>query len=172
MQSSAPLPTTQRRLILIRHAKAVEDDVGDDHARGLSQRGLADAAALGAWLAEHHLTPDLALCSTASRTRQTLAGLGRNIPTILSDKIYLATTGELLTQVQTRDDAMQTLMLVCHNPGAHGLLGLLAGSCANEVDADRMLLKFPTSACAVLDFDAAGWRDIAPNSARLTILRY
>jgi len=69
MQSSAKQTATQRRLILIRHAKAVEEDVGGDHARALAERGKADAAALGAWLLEHGLWPDAALCSTAARTR-------------------------------------------------------------------------------------------------------
>ena len=130
MQSSAKQPPTQRRLILIRHAKAVEEAAGGDHARPLSERGLADAASLGSWLTEQKLVADLALCSTATRTRQTLAVLGNNIPTILNDKLYLATTNEMLTQIQATDDALKTLMLVCHNPGAHALLGLLVDDCA------------------------------------------
>lgn len=161
-----------RRLILVRHAKAEEENVGGDHARALSERGVADAGKLGAWLVEQGLKPDAALCSSATRTRQTLARLGRNIPAILSEKIYLASTNELMAQVQQTDDAVKTLLLVAHNPGSHALLGLLVGECAHEEDADRMLLKFPTSACAVIDMNASSWKEIAPQMGRLEKLRY
>lgn len=161
-----------RRLILIRHAKAVEEDVGGDHARPLGERGKNDAAALGQWLAAQGLVPDMALCSTATRTRETLERLGTNIPTVLSDKLYLATPNEMLTQIQATDDAVTTLMVVAHNPGTHALLATLVGDYANEADADCMLLRFPTSACAVVDFEVARWQNIGPESGRLMQLRY
>lgn len=161
-----------RRLILIRHAKAVEDHSAGDHSRPLSPRGQADASGLAGWLTEQKLVPELALCSTAARTRETLSLITRNVPTILSDRLYLASPGEMLLQVQSTDDAVRTLMMVCHNPGAHALLALLAHTYANDADADRMMLKFPTSACAVLEFDAARWQDITPESAMLAHLRY
>jgi len=182
MQSSVKPTATQptyaktsagvRRLILIRHAKAVEEDVGGDHARALSERGLADAAALGQWLKVHELVPDVALCSTATRTRQTLAVLAKNIPTILSDKLYLASTNDMLATIQAMDDAVETLMVVAHNPGSHALLALLVGECANDADADRMLLKFPTCACAVMELAAARWQDVVPEAGRLVLLKY
>ena len=162
----------QRRILLVRHAKAVEDDAAGDHARSLSARGKADAAALGAWLEENALWPQLAVCSTATRTRETLAGLGKTIPTQLSDKMYLASVGELLSQIHQCDDAVACVMLIAHNPGLHGLLAMLVGDYADEADADKVMLKFPTAACAVLDVEAAHWRDIAPQTARLALLRH
>lgn len=150
----------------------MEEDVGGDHARSLSERGRADAAALAAWLESEGLTPDTALCSTARRTRETLGIIAPNVPTILADKLYLASVGDMLTQLQQTDDAIHTLLMVCHNPGAHGLLALLVGEYANEADADKLLLKFPTSACAVMEFDTSSWRDVAALGARLVHLRY
>lgn len=184
MQSSAKQPRAQpdsvkdglragtRRLILMRHAKAVEEDVGGDHARGLSERGVADAAKLAVWLKEQGLAPDVALCSTAKRTRETLGIVAPNVATILSDRLYLASVGEMLALAQSTDDANETLLMVCHNPGAHGLLAHLVGEYANEADADKLLLKFPTSACAVMDFNVSSWRDIAEHGGRLVALRY
>ncbi len=187
MQSTASHTTTQpayaegegqlrrsvRRLILIRHAKAVEDVSAGDHARGLSERGVADAKALGVWLKTQRLLPETVVCSTATRTRETLTGFEfPQVATILSDKLYLATTAEMLTQIQDTDDGMHTVMMLCHNPGAHALLGLLVGSYANESDIDRMLLKFPTSACAVLSFALPHWKDMLPDTGHLEKLRY
>jgi phosphohistidine phosphatase len=198
----------------------VEEDVGGDHARALAERGVADAKTLGSWMLEQGLKPDAALCSTATRTRQTLAivsasfqnlvipaqadsqrseerrsqisgeasarverdsrlrgnddkkNVPTNIPTILSDKLYLASTTEMLTQIHATDDAVSSLLMVCHNPGAHGLLAQLVGEYADEADADKLLLKFPTSACAVMDFNVSTWRDVGAHSGRLVSLRY
>jgi phosphohistidine phosphatase len=150
----------------------VEEDVAGDHARALAPRGLADAQALADWLHAQALHPDAALCSSATRTRQTLAAIAPNVPTVLSDKLYLASVGEMLTQIQATDDAVETLLLVCHNPGAHGLLAQLVGSYADEADADKLLLKFPTSACAVMEFNVAQWREVAAGGAHLLQLRY
>jgi len=163
---------TQRRLILVRHAKAVEPDVAGDHARTLSARGKADAAALGVWMGEQNMWPEHVLCSTATRTRETLAGLGKNLVTNFSDKLYLASAGDLLAQIHAAEDAVANLMVLAHNPGLHGLLALLVGEYVHEEDADRVMLKFPTSACAVLTFEAENWVALAPQEAKLQVLRY
>lgn len=173
-QSNPNNRLTQRRLILIRHAKAVEDDPAGDHARPLNERGRKDAEALAGWLQQQGLAPDLVLCSTANRTRETLSILSqkRNWPTILTDKLYLASSGEMLNLIQSTDAAVNTVLVLCHNPGAHALLALLVGSYAQESDGDKLLLKFPTSACAVIDYQAENWRGILPNRGHLAHLRY
>src|SRR4051812_21010657 len=60
-----------RTLVLLRHAKAEHPAEGSDFDRRLTTRGLADATAAGAWLASSQLSPDLVLCSPATRTRET-----------------------------------------------------------------------------------------------------
>ena len=60
------------RLILMRHAQAeASAPSGGDEARPLSAAGRAEALLMGRALAERGLKPDLALVSTAVRTRQT-----------------------------------------------------------------------------------------------------
>jgi phosphohistidine phosphatase len=86
--------------------------------------------------------------------------------------LYLASANEMLTQIQATDDAMTTLMVVGHNPGCHALAGMLVGEYANEADADRLMLKFPTSTCAVMEFAVGSWKDVAAESGRLVVLRY
>lgn len=157
----------QRRITLIRHAKAEDDGVTQDHQRRLNPRGVADAAALGAWLKETGGLPELFLCSTATRTRETLAGFATNTPTILTDKAYLASAGELLALLQQTDDAVKHVAVVAHNPGLHQLAATLAGEYAQETDADALLLKFPTSACAQFSITLKRWQDVALQSARL-----
>ena len=64
------------RLLLLRHAKS---DWGSadlaDIDRPLNSRGKAAAVTMARYLKENGLQPDRILCSTAQRTRETLARL-------------------------------------------------------------------------------------------------
>lgn len=166
-QSTATRPLTQRRITLIRHAKA---ETGDsiDLERALEPRGLSDAKALGDWLKATQALPELFLCSTARRTRQTLEAFSAVVPTILSDRLYLASSGEMLKYIAETDDAVMHLGILGHNPGMHQLAAMMAGDFASEEDAERLTLKFPTSACAVITLTLDHWCDIAARSGRLT----
>ena len=160
-----PTPTDspiQRRLLLVRHAKACEDQGRGDHARPLSPQGIEQAQALGAWLETAQAWPDQVLCSTAARTRQTLETFGKSLPTLWIDSLYLASAGEMVHQLRRLPDTVQDVMIVGHNPGIPAVLALLTGSYAEESDADRLLLSFPTAGCAALSFTLDHWRDIAP----------
>src|SRR5258706_16430518 len=63
--------TARRQLIVMRHAKAGELPGGPDIERALRPRGSRNATAAGQWLAGRELVPDLVLCSSARRARQT-----------------------------------------------------------------------------------------------------
>lgn len=118
-----------RRLVILRHAKAANPEGVDDHERPLAARGRADATAVGAWLAEHDTIPDLVLCSTARRTRETWAGVAAALtttPTVrYDDRVYLASALDLLELVTEVDDDVSTLAVVGHNPGTSQLSRLL-----------------------------------------------
>ena len=116
-----------RELILLRHAHAEPAAAGQDDAdRPLSATGRDEAVAAGAWLREHGLAPDRVLCSTAARTRQTLAALGDiGAGEVYEDAaIYEASPGTLATLADANRDA-ERLLLVGHNPGLEQLAALL-----------------------------------------------
>lgn len=162
----------QRRLILIRHAKAVEDDPAGDHARPLAARGRQDAEALGRWLKDQRLTPDQVLCSTAQRTRETLELLNTGVTPDFRDRLYLAELGELLDNIHNTDDSISNLMIIGHNPGMHGILAMLTGDCNSREDEHRVAMKFPTASCAVLRFEADDWARISRHGGTLEQLRW
>lgn len=163
---------SQRRITIVRHAKAAPDDGAlGDHARPLNARGREDALALGAWLKESHALPQVILCSTATRTRETLAALKLDLPVVLTDKLYLASVGEMIALLQEEDDANQHVMLIGHNPGMHALVVSLAREYVREDDAEAVMLKFPTSALASMTVDCARWKDLAPQSATVDAFR-
>jgi phosphohistidine phosphatase len=122
---------------------------------------------MGAYLAAEGLLPDMVLCSSATRTRETLACLGGVLPTILSEKLYLASAGDMLAQLQQCDDAVRHVMIIGHNPGTHELVVRLMGDAKHESDIKRLALKFPTCALAQLSVNMPHWQDLALGKAQL-----
>ncbi|MBQ1093975.1 histidine phosphatase family protein [Streptomyces sp. B93] len=158
-----------RKIVLFRHAKADWPQV-DDHDRPLAERGRMDAAVAGRKLADSGTTFDLALVSTAVRTRETwklaVHELAHRPKTLYEERIYEASPGELIAVLNETPDDVQNAVLVGHNPGVHGLADILAG--AAEGDArDRMRRRgFPAAAFAVLTFTGS-WKTLEPGTATL-----
>ncbi len=149
----AAVKSKRRTLVLLRHAKSAWDDPDlDDHARPLAARGRRDATALGQVLADRLIRPDLVLCSSSERTRQTwrLAELAGALAGEIrfEDRIYEASPSELLDLVRAVPDDVLSLMLIGHGPGLPELAGRLDVDSRSEV-ARRMRLKFPTSGLAL-----------------------
>ncbi|MPY77058.1 MAG: histidine phosphatase family protein [Actinophytocola sp.] len=122
---------TDRRLVILRHAKSGWPEGVSDIERPLAERGERDAPAAGRWLAENLGTIDMALCSPATRARETwtlAAGeLAATPDTRYDDRIYDASPGDLLAVVQDIDDDVETAVLIGHNPGLSQLVTALAG---------------------------------------------
>ncbi|MFI7357928.1 SixA phosphatase family protein [Streptomyces avidinii] len=158
-----------RRLVVQRHAKSAWPQVPDSE-RPLAPRGRRDAPEAGRWLREGDCVPDLVVCSSARRTRQTwglvAAELGATTPVIHDARIYLATAGELLGVVREIPAHVRTLMLIGHNPGVQELVLLLAGE-EDGYALEQTRTKFPTSAIAVLRVPGP-WSSLEAGAARLT----
>lgn len=169
---SATLGPTQRRITLLRHAKAVPDERGDDHARVLAPQGREAAVTLGDWLRANGLMPELVLCSTAARTRETLGALHEILPTELHKNLYLGSAGDMLALLHAADPAVRHLMLIGHNPGMHALAATLAGQFVREADGDAMVHHFPTCGLVSMIVDAPSWRDVQPQSGTVDALRF
>jgi phosphohistidine phosphatase len=152
-----------RSLLLLRHAKSSRDDPSaDDHDRPLDARGRRAAVLIGAFLAGHTPAPDLVLCSSARRTRETLEQLrpllAREPQVEIERDLYLAGARKLLQRVTCAPDACRCVLLIGHNPGIEELARLLAGR-ARGGDRDRIPAKFPTATLA--GFRLSGtWADV------------
>jgi phosphohistidine phosphatase len=156
-----------RRLLLLRHAKAVQDAGEGDHARTLSNRGREDAARMGHAMDNRGYLPELTLCSTSRRTTETweriapeLAKAGR---VEFTKELYLAPPKQILAVVRAAPDGVSSLMLIGHNPGMEEAASRLARKPASKAEDEKLEdleEKFPTCALAILDFEAASWADI------------
>lgn len=160
-----------RRLVVLRHAKSDWPEGVPDHERPLAARGRRDAPAAGRALAETGCLPDLAVCSTAVRARQTWqlasAPWDTEPPVRYEPRVYAADVPELLDVVRHTPAEVGTLLLVGHNPGLEELVLELAGDALGDA-LDEVRLKFPTSAIAVLAWHGSTWRALAPGTALLT----
>ncbi len=159
-------------LSLLRHAKSSWDDPRlDDHERPLTKRGIKDAPRIATWLADHDLRPDLVLCSSAMRTRATLALLlsawAEPPPdSRVEDALYLADPARLLAVVHTASPGARQVLVIAHNPGLHALALELTGGGQRKAVAG-LAAGFPTSALAVLTFEAKDWSEVHRGAGRL-----
>jgi phosphohistidine phosphatase len=174
-----------RTLILLRHATA--GHASRDHDRPLTENGTRDAAAAGDWIREHAAPVDAVLCSTAVRTRQTLAATRIQAPTTFADELYGGDVDDILGQVALLPESAQTVLVVGHAPGIPSVAYELAtvadlasdgpsGSDADEAEPTpnpelQSLRSFSACALAVLNTDAT-WIQLPERGAGLVTVRH
>ncbi|QQM44280.1 SixA phosphatase family protein [Streptomyces liliifuscus] len=158
-----------RRIVLFRHAKADWPEVSD-HERPLAERGRKDAAVAGRKLADTGIPFDLALCSTATRTRETWKLAVHELPhrpkTVYEERLYEVSPGELIAVLNETPDDVQNALLIGHNPGVQGLADILAGQSEGDAQERMGRLGFPAAAFAVLSFTGS-WKALEPGVATL-----
>jgi phosphohistidine phosphatase len=162
------------RLLLLRHAKSDCSKETDDHDRPLSARGRKAAPEMARHMRSKDYLPEIVLCSTALRTRETLALLlstWRKKPALRYEAaLYLADWPVLLANLKKAPPRASPLLLVGHNPGIGQLanaLALQSNNAAERSRLHRLAQKFPTAALAVLDFEIASWRHLKAGTGQL-----
>jgi phosphohistidine phosphatase len=156
-----------RTLLLLRHAKSDYPGGVADHERPLAPRGMREAALAGDWLRAHAPAVDAVLCSTATRTRETLARTRIDAPVSYLDRLYDATPGAVIEEINDVDPAVETLLVIGHEPAMSAVaLGLATADGSNNTAAEHISTKFPTSAIAVLR-TANPWDQVTLSSAAL-----
>ncbi|MEU9733641.1 histidine phosphatase family protein [Streptomyces sp. NPDC048002] len=158
-----------RRIVVFRHAKADWPPV-TDHERPLADRGRMDAAVAGRRLADTGVDFDLALCSTATRTRETwklaVHEFSHRPKTVYEERIYEASPGELITVLNETPDDVRSAVLIGHNPGVQGLADVLSGAAEQDARTRMKRHGFPAAAFAVLTFTGS-WKGLEPGVATL-----
>jgi phosphohistidine phosphatase len=164
------LASDDKVLILFRHAKAEQVLGKPDHERELTHRGVRDARAAGAWMHEHELGPELVLCSSATRTRQTWAAAteggacGETVE--FSDSIYSGGAETVLRSVRESAGEAQVVLVVGHNPTMAMLASGLSEGDGSSAAHECLAAGFPTSAIAVLRY-AGPWSGLGFGTAAL-----
>ncbi len=155
-----------KTLILLRHAKSSwKDETLPDHERPLNKRGKRTAPLAGEELRRRGALPDLILCSTARRARQTAelvikaSGYGGEVRYL--ETLYATPPAAHLEALRTLEDVHSRVMVIGHNPALEELLHLLT----DEVH------PLPTAAIAMVELPLEHWEELdpsAPPQGRLT----
>jgi phosphohistidine phosphatase len=157
-----------KRVFLLRHAKSAWDDPSlRDRDRPLAPRGRKAAKRMGRWARKHDVRPQLVLCSSAVRARETLRRMlpGLGDPEVWVEVTLYAASGDtLLERVRALPEEVDDAMLVGHNPGLMELVLLLARPGSLR---ERASENVPTGALAVLDLDVQRWSEVSVGSATL-----
>jgi phosphohistidine phosphatase len=157
----------------LRHAKSSWDDPTlEDHDRPLAPRGRETAQRLAKHFRRAAIRPQLVLCSSAARARQTLApiseAMGLEDRTQIESALYAATANQLLARLRTVDQQVMSVLVIGHNPGLQDLALELAG--ADPEVVIQLGEKFPTGALAEVVADSGAWSDLTPTTARVASL--
>lgn len=156
-----------KTLFVLRHAKSSWDDTAlSDFERPLNKRGFQTAPLMGEVMKKNQFHPNLILSSPAKRAAQT-AVLIKEAAQIHSEiqfdkRIYEASSARLLEIVSERDEQIESILLVGHNPGLEGLIKFLTSE----------IQPMPTAALAVIDLMIAKWSEInSPTGKLRTLIR-
>jgi phosphohistidine phosphatase len=149
-----------KTLLLLRHAKSSWDDPAlADYDRTLKKRGKRDATRVGRLLRREGLLPELIVCSSAVRARETAARVvdssGYEGDVQFRDDLYDADVARYLDVLRATVEPADPLLLVGHNPTLEELVEALTGSAE----------PLPTAALVHLTLNVPCWRDL-PNEAR------
>lgn len=145
------LPPPPSRLFLMRHAQAGWAKPGQtDFDRTLDPVGVDEAASVSRLAAVSGFRPDLILCSTAARCRETAAAFLSAFPQppeiSYCQDLYNAPPSAYFEQL-SRNSHHASVLLIGHNPAMEEILETLTGM---RVAADAVPDGYPTAGFAVL----------------------
>lgn len=136
-----------KKLYLLRHSKSSWDDMSlKDFDRPLNERGYREAKEIAQYIKDKGYYPDVILCSTAKRTRETLEPLVEALDyeneLVFLDSIYESHWENLKAEVHKRTE--DEVMLIGHCPGIEMYLSKL-------INEDK---DMKTSHLAVIDMES------------------
>jgi len=144
-----------KTVLLMRHAKSSwKDEKLKDRERPLNKRGHRNAPQMGELLLEKELVPQVILCSSAVRARQTAEAVIEATrfdgDVRYNDSLYMAEADEYLKALYKLPDEVERVMIIGHNPGLESLLPLMTG----------LIEALPTAAIAYLSVPIKSWKEL------------
>ncbi len=149
-----------KRILVLRHGKAVSVGVDHDFNRVLKNRGIDDANRMGHFINKLDFKLDRIITSGAVRAKQTADivyhHLDKKVPITYDDRIYhKGITGvmDILKQLESDCD---NVLIIGHNPTLEQVI-------AKWVSNDQLDLKLVTCGLALVTIKAEMWSDIQNN---------
>ena len=156
-------------LWLLRHAKSSWDDPDlDDEDRPLAPRGEHAADRMRDHLRVEEVSPELVLCSSALRARQTLArvlpSLGIALEVRIEPILYTFDVAAILDRLSRVPTDVASVLVVGHNPAIQELALRVADRGDRLDDLSR---KYPTAGLAEIAFRSGSWGALADRPGEL-----
>ena len=158
-----------KKLILIRHAKAVQAEQNlPDMKRSLNSRGQKNTQLMAARIIELELHPDVLYSSPAERAFATARGLAKALgirkkKIVVDSDLYTFNADDLLVWLKQLDKEFDAVALVGHNPALTDLVNFMALT---------HLENIPTCGIAILDLSIKRWPKIVSGCGHLSYLNY
>jgi phosphohistidine phosphatase len=152
-----------KRVVIVRHAKAVPYGYDDDFTRDLTDRGVNDAHLLGKELKKRKINPDNMISSPANRALQTALIFAENLEFSKKmikevDNLYNGlTTSEFLDLLKKLPETDETVFFFGHNPGFHYF--------ANNL-LEHFYDDMPTCSTVAIDFNVDSWKKVEARSGQ------
>jgi len=153
-----------RRLILMRHGEAEHALAGmDDRKRRLTPAGLAAALRCGQEIRALGFSPEIILCSDAERALATMHAVVRGagllgVATKIHSNLYLADDHVVIQSCGDEDDALETILMVGHNPGWSEAATVLSGTPLSLGTAQAALLEHPADEWIAAIAEVGRWK--------------
>ncbi|MGJ8684470.1 MAG: SixA phosphatase family protein [Nonlabens sp.] len=145
-----------KRLILIRHGKSSWELNVRDHDRVLLERGINDAHLIGKHLETVSVIPNEIWSSTAARALQTAILVSEYVNYKLDRfklkrELYTFDSSELIQQIKSCTNDIESLMLFSHNHGLTDAANILGSQYFDNV---------PTTGVVIIEFPVDNWSQI------------
>ncbi len=156
-----------KRVILVRHAKAISYGYDQDFDRTLTERGEEDALTISLELKKMNVHPDLIIASPALRTTQTAKIFAGNLEypaasILYQKKLYSGKTPEnFLTMLRELEDEKKTILVFGHNPTIYYYMHYLLHEFTRDV---------PTCATVGIEFKVESWAELEPQKGDLAFM--
>jgi phosphohistidine phosphatase len=153
-----------KRVVIVRHGKAVPYGYEDDFNRDLTERGRNDAALIGSELRSRGIQPGLMIASPATRALETARIFAQQLeyePENIREmeEIYDGlTTGEFIELIHGLPPETDTVFFFGHNPGFYYFVANLLQIFHGDM---------PTTSTVGIDFDVDNWDGVKARSGKL-----
>ena len=155
---------SMKRVVIVRHGKAVPYGYEDDFNRDLADRGKNDAALVSNYLKKQNILPDMIVSSPAKRALKTARIFAGNLDYSINliqeeQDIYGGlTTNEFIEMIHNLPDESDTVFFFGHNPGFYYFVSNLLTAFRSDM---------PTTSTVGIDFDVNNWKEVEARSGDL-----
>ncbi|MGV8137575.1 MAG: histidine phosphatase family protein [Mangrovibacterium sp.] len=153
-----------KRIVIVRHAKAVPYGYDDDLNRKLRRQGKEDAKIVSMALKEDRIIPDLIISSPAKRAFKTATIFAETLRypvsrIMVEDELYEGlTTQDFIEIIRNLPEDMQTVFVFGHNPSLYYLVNNLVKLFNSDM---------PTCSTVGIDFSVDNWKEVSAREGKL-----